>query len=100
MTAQLIDGKLIGQQVRDEVAAAVAKRTAAGKRKPTLATVLVGDRPDSAAYVASKGKACQELGMGSVGAYSSHLMEMRFLKKATGMDISITVSFSPKPEKE
>ncbi len=70
MTAQLIDGKLIAQQVRDEVAAAVAKRTAAGKMKPTLATVLVGDRPDSAAYVASKGKACQELGMGSV---SEHL---------------------------
>jgi len=61
---------LIAQQVRDEVAAAVAKRTAAGKTKPTLATVLVGDRPDSAAYVASKGKACQELGMGSV---SEHL---------------------------
>ncbi len=70
MTAQIIDGKLIAQQVRDEVAANVSKRTAAGKRKPTLATVLVGDRPDSAAYVASKGKACMELGMGSV---SEHL---------------------------
>ena len=44
----------------------MAKRTAAGKQKPTLATVLVGDRPDSAAYVASKQKACQELGMGSI----------------------------------
>src|SRR5512144_159763 len=70
MTAQIIDGKLIAQQVREEVAAAVAARTAAGKQKPTLATVLVGDRPDSAAYVASKGKACQELGMGSI---SEHL---------------------------
>src|SRR5512140_2571341 len=70
MTAQIIDGKAIAAQVREEVAAAVAKRTAAGKRQPTLATVLVGDRPDSAAYVASKGKACQELGMGSV---SEHL---------------------------
>src|SRR4030067_2659616 len=70
MTAQLIDGKLIAQQVRDNVAAEVAKRTAAGKPKPTLATVLVGDRPDSAAHVASKGKACQELGMGSI---SEHL---------------------------
>jgi len=70
MAAQIIDGKLIGQQVRDEVAATVAKRTAAGKQRPTLATVLVGDRPDSAAYVASKGKACQELGMGSI---SEHL---------------------------
>lgn len=70
MTAQIIDGKQIAQQVREEVAAKVAERTAAGKQKPTLATVLVGERPDSAAYVASKGKACQELGMGSI---SEHL---------------------------
>lgn len=66
MTAQIIDGKLIAQQVRDNMAALVAKRTAAGKSKPTLATVLVGDRVDSAAYVSSKQKACAELGMGSI----------------------------------
>lgn len=63
MTAQLIDGKLIAQQVRDEVAAEVAKRVEAGKPRPGLATVLVGDRVDSAAYVSSKQKACNELGM-------------------------------------
>ncbi len=72
MTAQLIDGKAIGQKVREEVAAEVAKRAAEGKRQPALATVLVGDRPDSVAYVGSKGKMCQELGMGSV---SRHLPE-------------------------
>ena len=66
MSAQIIDGKLIAGQVREEVAAKAAERTAAGKQKPTLATVLVGDRPDSAAYVASKQKACAELGMGSI----------------------------------
>jgi methylenetetrahydrofolate dehydrogenase (NADP+)/methenyltetrahydrofolate cyclohydrolase len=66
MTARLIDGKLIAQQVRDDVASAVAKRVAAGKSKPTLAAVLVGDRVDSQTYVKSKGKACEELGMGSV----------------------------------
>ena len=70
MTAQIIDGKAIAQHVRDEVAANVAKRVAAGKPKPTLATVLVGDRVDSATYVSSKQKACAELGMGSV---SHHL---------------------------
>jgi len=70
MTAQIIDGKAIAQSVRDQVAAEVARRTAAGKPQPTLATVLVGERPDSAAYVASKQKACAELGMGSV---SHHL---------------------------
>jgi methylenetetrahydrofolate dehydrogenase (NADP+) / methenyltetrahydrofolate cyclohydrolase len=72
MTAQIIDGKVIAQQVRDNVAAEVAKRTAAGKPKPTLATVLVGERVDSATYVRSKGKACEELGMNSV---SRHLPE-------------------------
>jgi len=70
MTAQIIDGKAIAQQVREEVAAAVTRRTAAGKPQPTLATVLVGDRPDSATYVNSKQKACAELGMGSL---SHHL---------------------------
>ena len=70
MTAQIIDGKAIAKNVREQVAAEVARRTAAGKPQPTLATVLVGDRPDSAAYVASKQKACAELGMGSV---SHHL---------------------------
>jgi methylenetetrahydrofolate dehydrogenase (NADP+)/methenyltetrahydrofolate cyclohydrolase len=69
-TAQIIDGKMIAQQVRDGVAAAVTKRLAAGKSKPTLAAVLVGDRVDSQTYVKSKGKACEELGMGSV---SHHL---------------------------
>ncbi len=66
MTAQLIDGKLIAQQVREGVAASVTSRISAGKTKPTLATVLVGDRVDSAAYVSSKQKACAELGMGSI----------------------------------
>ena len=66
MTAQLIDGKAIAQEVRQQVADAVAARVATGKPQPTLATVLVGERVDSAAYVASKQKACAELGMGSI----------------------------------
>jgi 5,10-methylene-tetrahydrofolate dehydrogenase/methenyl tetrahydrofolate cyclohydrolase len=70
MTAQIIDGKVIAANVRQQVAEEVGARSAAGKPQPTLATVLVGDRPDSAAYVASKQKACAELGMGSL---SHHL---------------------------
>jgi methylenetetrahydrofolate dehydrogenase (NADP+) / methenyltetrahydrofolate cyclohydrolase len=71
MTAQVIDGKSIAQELRAVVAAQVASRTAAGKLQPTLATVLVGDRTDSAAYVASKGKACLEAGMGSISKHLS-----------------------------
>jgi methylenetetrahydrofolate dehydrogenase (NADP+) / methenyltetrahydrofolate cyclohydrolase len=69
MAAQIIDGKTIAQKVREEVAVAAAERSARGLPQPVLATVLVGDRPDSAAYVASKGKACAELGMGSVSRH-------------------------------
>ncbi len=65
MTAQIIDGTAIAQKVRDEVKAKVAARVAAGKSQPGLATVLVGDRVDSAAYVGMKQKACAELGMTS-----------------------------------
>jgi methylenetetrahydrofolate dehydrogenase (NADP+)/methenyltetrahydrofolate cyclohydrolase len=65
MTAQLIDGKAIAQKVRDEVKEKVAKRLAEGKSQPGLATVLVGERVDSAAYVGMKQKACAELGMTS-----------------------------------
>jgi methylenetetrahydrofolate dehydrogenase (NADP+) / methenyltetrahydrofolate cyclohydrolase len=70
MTAQIIDGKSIAQKVREEVAAEVVKRNTAGKPCPVLATVLVGERTDSASYVSSKGKACLELGMESI---SEHL---------------------------
>jgi methylenetetrahydrofolate dehydrogenase (NADP+)/methenyltetrahydrofolate cyclohydrolase len=67
MTAQLIDGKVIGEQVRQAVAEEVAKMTAAGKPRPGLATVLVGENPGSQAYVSSKQKACAQLGMESFG---------------------------------
>ena len=65
MTAQLINGKEIAQKVRDEVKEKVAKRLAEGKSQPGLATVLVGERVDSATYVGMKQKACAELGMTS-----------------------------------
>ncbi|HNN14356.1 MAG TPA: bifunctional 5,10-methylenetetrahydrofolate dehydrogenase/5,10-methenyltetrahydrofolate cyclohydrolase [Anaerolineales bacterium] len=65
MTAQLIDGTAIAQSVRDEVKEKVAKRLAEGKSQPGLATVLVGERIDSATYVSMKQKACAELGMTS-----------------------------------
>ncbi len=65
MTAKLIDGKAIAQKVRDEVKEKVTKKIAEGKSQPGLATVLVGERIDSATYVKMKQKACAELGMTS-----------------------------------
>ncbi|MFC6379719.1 bifunctional methylenetetrahydrofolate dehydrogenase/methenyltetrahydrofolate cyclohydrolase FolD [Tatumella terrea] len=62
MSAQIIDGKTIAQQVRLEVAEKVKQRLAAGKRAPGLAVILVGENPASQIYVSSKRKACEEVG--------------------------------------
>ena len=67
MTAQILDGTAIAEQVRAEVAAEVKTRVEAGKPAPGLATVLVGDNPASHVYVRSKQKACQEAGIQSFG---------------------------------
>src|SRR5512141_1153510 len=67
MTAELIDGKALAEQIRAEVAADVEKMALAGKPCPGLATVLVGDNPASKIYVSSKQKACAQVGIQSFG---------------------------------
>lgn len=67
MTAKIIDGKATADRIRMEVMEAVQKRIAAGKSKPGLATVLIGDNPASQTYVRSKQKACAEVGIESFG---------------------------------
>ncbi|NTW08263.1 MAG: bifunctional methylenetetrahydrofolate dehydrogenase/methenyltetrahydrofolate cyclohydrolase FolD [Anaerolineaceae bacterium] len=67
MTATVIDGAAIAEQIRGEVAAEVNERIQAGKPVPGLATVLVGENPASHVYVRSKHKACQEAGIVSFG---------------------------------
>jgi methylenetetrahydrofolate dehydrogenase (NADP+)/methenyltetrahydrofolate cyclohydrolase len=63
MTATLIDGKAVSQQVRAEVRDAIEVWAAGGGRRPGLATVLVGEDPASAVYVRNKQKACAEVGI-------------------------------------
>jgi methylenetetrahydrofolate dehydrogenase (NADP+)/methenyltetrahydrofolate cyclohydrolase len=63
MTAEIIDGKAIAQQVRTEVAQQVAAWVEAGHPAPGLATVLVGEDPASAVYVGGKQKASAEVGI-------------------------------------
>lgn len=63
MTATIIDGKAIAQKVREQVARDVEAFAARTGRRPGLATILVGDDPASAIYVANKQKACREVGI-------------------------------------
>ncbi|MDT0595844.1 bifunctional methylenetetrahydrofolate dehydrogenase/methenyltetrahydrofolate cyclohydrolase FolD [Glaciecola petra] len=63
MTAKLIDGKKIAQQVRNDIAVHIDSIKEANKRIPGLAVVLVGANPASQVYVANKTKACAEVGL-------------------------------------
>jgi len=63
MTATRLDGKALAQTMRAEVAEKVAARVAAGKSRPGLAAVIVGENPASHVYVRNKHKACQDAGL-------------------------------------
>lgn len=67
MTASVIDGTAISNQVRAKVAEDVAARLEAGLSRPGLATVLVGEDPASDVYVRMKQKACEKAGIASFG---------------------------------
>jgi methylenetetrahydrofolate dehydrogenase (NADP+)/methenyltetrahydrofolate cyclohydrolase len=64
--AQLIDGKILSERLREEVAAEVAHLKAAHGLQPGLAVVLVGEDPASQIYVRSKGEHSKAAGMHSV----------------------------------
>ncbi|MBR5234719.1 MAG: bifunctional methylenetetrahydrofolate dehydrogenase/methenyltetrahydrofolate cyclohydrolase FolD [Bacteroidaceae bacterium] len=61
----LIDGKAISEQIKQEIAAEVAERVARGEKRPHLAAILVGHDGGSETYVANKVKACEVCGFTS-----------------------------------
>lgn len=65
MTAKLLDGKKVANDVKISIQNAVREMTQQGARPPGLAVVLVGSDPASQIYVANKRKACDEVGFRS-----------------------------------
>lgn len=63
MTAKILDGKALAEDIRGEVATGVAEMQQKHGVTPGLAAVLVGDDPASAIYVRNKRRACDEVGM-------------------------------------
>ena len=70
MSAQILDGKAISADIREQIKAQVDERIAAGRRAPGLIVVLVGENPASQVYVRNKQKACQQVG------FNSELMQL------------------------
>ncbi len=63
MTARIIDGREVATEIKREVRARIENRVAAGRRRPGLAVVMVGEDPASAVYVRNKRRACEESGI-------------------------------------
>lgn len=61
--ANIIDGKHIAAQLRQQLAQQVTQRIAQGLRPPGLAVILVGQNPASQVYVRNKRNACAEVGI-------------------------------------
>jgi methylenetetrahydrofolate dehydrogenase (NADP+)/methenyltetrahydrofolate cyclohydrolase len=81
MSALILDGTKIAQQIRTEVAAEV-KAMAGAAVRPGLAVVLVGHNPASEIYVRGKVKACEE-----VGIYSETLAPPQSATTAELLDV-------------
>lgn len=62
---QLLDGKLLSENIKSELAAEVALLRERGGKIPHLAAVLVGENPASQVYVQSKIKSCEQVGFRS-----------------------------------
>ena len=86
MTAQIIDGKALSEQLRKEV----ATRAAALKVKgitPGLAVILVGDNQASQVYVRNKVKACEDVGFHSVlEKYDASMTEAELLARVEALN--------------
>ena len=62
MGAQILDGKTIAADIRQQVKQVVKQMAASNSRPPGLAVVLVGENPASQVYVRNKQRSCEEVG--------------------------------------
>lgn len=79
---QLLDGKKVAEEIKEEIAIEVAKMKANGEKVPHLAAIIVGNDGASLTYVGSKVKACERVGFEStLVKMPSTTSETELLKK-------------------
>ncbi|HEX7414253.1 MAG TPA: tetrahydrofolate dehydrogenase/cyclohydrolase catalytic domain-containing protein [Bacteroidia bacterium] len=82
MPYTLINGKEVSEKVLERIKQEVIQLKQAGKKTPHLAAVLVGDNPGSIAYVNSKIKACEKVGVtSSLVKFETDVTEQALLTK-------------------
>ncbi|WBO85929.1 bifunctional 5,10-methylenetetrahydrofolate dehydrogenase/5,10-methenyltetrahydrofolate cyclohydrolase [Hymenobacter yonginensis] len=81
-TYRLIDGKQTAEAIKEEIAAEVTQRKAAGQKTPHLAAILVGHDGGSETYVRNKVLACERVGFEStLLRYEDTITEAELLAK-------------------
>lgn len=90
MSKNIIDGKAIANRIKKEIATEVAALLDADKKAPHLAAILVGSDPASETYVASKERACKEVGITST--------TYRLPEKTTEAELLKVIDFLNKDE--
>ncbi|NCC99064.1 MAG: bifunctional methylenetetrahydrofolate dehydrogenase/methenyltetrahydrofolate cyclohydrolase FolD [Bacteroidia bacterium] len=89
---QLIDGKAIADQIKQEIAEEVNQIVANGGKRPHLAAILVGHDGGSETYVAHKVKACEQCGFKStLIRYENDVTEAELLKKISELNNDASV---------
>lgn len=84
---QIIDGKAVAAQIKQEIAAEVENIIAGGGKRPHLAAILVGHDGGSETYVANKVKACEECGFTStLIRYEADVTEEELLTKVAELN--------------
>ena len=79
---QLLDGKKVSEDIKQEITAEVAKMKANNEKVPHLAAIIVGNDGASLTYVGSKVKACERVGFeSSLIKMPSTTSETELLKK-------------------
>ncbi len=89
---QLIDGKKVSSEIKDEIAQEVDKIKSSGERAPHLAAILVGHDGGSETYVAHKVKACEQVGFDStLVRYEDNVTEKELLAKVEELNNDDTI---------
>lgn len=63
MSAQILDGKALSQQIQTQIKQEITDLVGNGHRVPGLAVIMIGDNPASQVYVKNKRKACEYVGI-------------------------------------
>ncbi len=86
---EILDGKKVSNQIKEEIAAEVAKMKAKGEKVPHLAAIIVGNDGASLTYVGSKVRSCERVGFEStLIQMPSTTSEQELLKRIKELNVN------------